>query len=223
VLISCGCEINAFAAERFATLFFNHVGRPGTYYDAYKNASALICLLNGNLRFREFYHYDELMNSKADFDYAFIDIDKIAKNAASGSQDRASAPAAEPTAAKQPGSIISTDKKTMDVLSANYLKDCLQTISKADAIKSDPQKVNVLQSALDATEKLAKGDLSKAEVKNIWQEAERVVPGIDSKTDFQSLVNMQKGGYEKVMNQFFKKDEETPTITKLQETITNPQ
>ena len=82
VMITCGCAINAFLAERFATLFFNHVGRPGTYFDAYKNASTLLSLVNGKLRFREFYSLEDLESATEDFDYAFIDIPVIAKSAA---------------------------------------------------------------------------------------------------------------------------------------------
>ena len=74
ILIACKSQINAFVAERFATLFFSQVGRPGTYFDAYENAKNLVRLLNEKVTFREFYDYDEMKAAGNDFDYAYIDM-----------------------------------------------------------------------------------------------------------------------------------------------------
>jgi len=232
VMITCGCEINAFLAERFATLFFNHVGRPGTYYDAYKNASTLMSLVNDKLRFREFYDFKELATASADFDYAFIDIPApvkpapppaammspspvSARSAGSAVPSYASAAKSTPRATPKPNqSIINTDKKTLDILSANYIRECTQTAMTSNTL--DSKQMEILNEAIKGTQEVADGNLVTGKVKQLWKEAARILPGVDSKNDFKSLVKISKGTYEKALDQFFGKSHKQPTLANMQ-------
>jgi hypothetical protein len=222
VMITCGCAINAFLAEKFATLFFNHVGRPGTYYDAYKNASTLLSLVNDKLRFREFYDYKELVNATADFDYAFIDIEVpavIAPAAAAPAGGRSYARSIaiveeKKTVAKPPPSIINADKKTLDILSANFVKECTETALNSNALGSKQTKI--LNQVLQETKNLAEGLEAGVNVKELWKKAANILPGLDSKNDFKSLVKVTKGEYDKAINQFFGKGDNNPIVESLE-------
>jgi hypothetical protein len=312
VMITCGCAINAFLAEKFATLFFNHVGRPGTYYDAYKNASTLLSLVNDKLRFREFYDPAELANATSDFDYAFIDIPVTTRSispASAASPDAAGsfsspgnsafagsatamrplpagsttaagrisspAPAAPPAmspagpttgavpsktdaakyddgaidsdheAGNRDGShhqqnidlenssdvtgtgvppdvralpdanhsIISPDKKTMDILSANFIKECTQTVLDSNAL-GHRQKA-ILNEAIRGTREVVDGSLVSGKVKQLWKEAARILPGVDSKSDFKSLIKVSRGSYDKALDDFFGKASRQPKVVNI--------
>ncbi len=236
VLITCGCEINAFLAERFATLFFNHVGRPGTYYDAYKNASTLMSLVDHKLKFREFYDYEEMVTATPDFDYAFVDI-QVGPRAAvpapvavstapparapgSSSREMSMASAPEPPlTAKRPmpgahQSIINTDKKTLDILSANYVKECTQTAMTSNVL--DTKQLEILTDAIKGTQGLADGNETTGKVKQLWKEAAKLLPGVDSKNDFRSLIKVSGSSYNKALSQFFGKTDRQPTLSNMQ-------
>jgi len=290
VMITCGCAINAFLAERFATLFFNHVGRPGTYYDAYKNAATLLSLVNEKLRFREFYDADELAAANPDFDYAFIDIPVLSPVAATEpgilgaragsaspgmagspratapspapsapapprrsaptpeSAPAAGAPAAAPVAAApmQPSpsspaplpaspestvtpseqtratptanqSIINADKKTLDILSANFIRECTQTAMTSNALGAE--QMEILSQAIKGTQEVVDGNVVTGKVKQLWREAANILPGVDSKNDFKSLVKVSKGTYSKALDAFFGKANKSPTVANLQQTV----
>jgi hypothetical protein len=275
VMITCGCSINAFLAEKFATLFFNHVGRPGTYYDAFKNASTLLSLVNHQLRFREFYDYNELANATADFDYAFIDVPvpaKVVPSAPARVRERTSAPfpavsspspsrrglSPSPAAAAAPAStergpdvdlsatgaawsddhgaetaaaarvddgtararpsatqsIINPDKTTMDILSANFIKECTQTVLDSNALGSKQKAL--LNEAIRGTRQIAGGTAESGKVKQLWKEAARILPGVDSKNDFRSLIKVSRGTYDKALNHFFGKAGSQPKIENIQ-------
>jgi len=329
VMITCGCAINAFLAERFATLFFNHVGRPGTYYDAYKNASTLLSLVNNNLRFREFYDADELASTTGDFDYAFIDVPFVVKPVAqprgvtsagrssgvsaaspiaasplsasplaagilapgipaagplaasphpvnppsgsprhdaatfappdgAGSRDSEGAADADgvdepsgygaplPSASGPAGtgvedastivdspasssdakpralpnerqSIINADKKTLDILSANYIRECTQTAMTSNALGT--KQMEILNQAIKGTQEVVEGNVVTGKVKQLWKDAARILPGVDSKNDFRSLVKVSKGSYDKALDKFFGKAHRQPTVANLQQTV----
>jgi hypothetical protein len=270
VMITCGCAINAFLAEKFATLFFNHVGRPGTYYDAYKNASTLLSLVNDKLRFREFYNYRELANATGDFDYAFIDVPVPAKTPTA--PPRVAAPASMPVAAgaapspprpraslapvaasngkhsavayadviddfagdlhapdlpavyadneearARPSatqSIISPDKTTMDILSANFVKECTQTVLESNALGKKHKAL--LNEAIKGTQQVADGTAESGKVKQLWKEAARILPGVDSKNDFRSLIKVSRGTYDKALDHFFGKAGSQPKLENIQ-------
>jgi hypothetical protein len=237
VLITCGCEINAFLAERFATLFFNHVGRPGTYYDAYKNASTLMSLVNDKLKFREFYDYEEMVTATPDFDYAFVDIQIGPKpaapapaavsaapasppmSAAAGAMYMAPEPEAPPISPRRPEpranqSIINPDKKTLDILSANYVKECTQTAMTSNVL--DTKQLKILTEAIKGTQGLADGNESTGKVKQLWKEAAKLLPGVDSKNDFRSLIKVSGSSYNKALKQFFGKTDRQPTLSNMQ-------
>jgi hypothetical protein len=267
VMITCGCAINAFLAERFATLFFNHVGRPGTYYDAYKNASTLLSLVNDKLRFREFYTLEELESASEDFDYAFIDVPVVAKPegppafaparslpnggtsapfsseaAPSSARYRAPQPHSEiveaayskPSAAETAGvqnpeteafravptasrSIINADKKTLDILSANYVKECTQTAMTSNAL--DSKQMEILNRAIKGTQEVVDGNVVTGKVKQLWKEAAGILPGVDSKNDFRSLIKVSKGVYNNALDKFFGKADKQPTVANIQQTV----
>jgi hypothetical protein len=294
VMITCGCAINAFLAERFATLFFNQVGRPGTYYDAYKNAATLLSLVNDKLRFREFYDADELEAANSDFDYAFIDIPIIspvamveptifgttvdgaavgaramasprrsAGTAGSGSAAAAPSPpaplapapfapapgtlstgapgagtpavppeATQSTDASDPSSksdehpratptanqsIINADKKTLDILSANFIRECTQTAMTSNALGT--KEMEILSQAIKGTQEVVDGNVITGKVKQLWREAASILPGVDSKSDFKSLVKVSKGTYSKALDVFFGKDNKSPTVANMQQTV----
>jgi hypothetical protein len=227
VMISCGCSINAFLAERFATLFFNHVGRPGTYYDAYKNASTLLSLVNDKLKFREFYDFKDLANATPDFDYAYIDVqvpERSAARASAGPAAYAPAPAApamspasavgtdnggqtdpeRPTPGKNQ-SIINADKKTLDILSANYIRECTETAMKSNSLGS--RQLAILTEAIKGTQDVAEGITASGKVKQLWKEAAHILPGVDSKNDFRSLARVSKSSYKRALDQFFGRTE----------------
>ncbi|MET0244400.1 MAG: hypothetical protein ABW174_13065 [Flavitalea sp.] len=241
VMICSGKEINSFFAERFATLFFNHVGRPGTYYDAFKNASTLMSLVNNKLRFREFYDYEELVAAAGDFDYAFIDVpvpEVTSTPAAAPLQEHAEtiaipqpapvgampppataipqpAPAPPPPAAKSKTSIIAPDKKTMDILTANFVKECAQTILNSEGL-TEEQKT-ILTEAIKETQDAVNGGNITAKVRDLWKEAARIVPGIDSGDEFKSLVQVSKKSYNKALDQFYGNAEKQHTVVDVKE------
>jgi hypothetical protein len=210
VLIVSGCDINTFMAERFATHFFTHAGRPGTYYDAYQNAGNLMRFMNDKLRFREFRTYEELAAANDDFDYAFIDI-----NVPDPKAEQEKAPAGTPE--KPPPSIINVDKKTQDVLSANYLKESTQTILESKQLGQ--KETDILENAINATEQLAKGDMQKNAARTLWKKAASIIPGLNSGKDFQSLVNIYNGEYDIVMNKLTTSSSQQPTIQNIQEAM----
>ena len=286
VMITCGCAINAFLAERFATLFFNHVGRPGTYYDAFKNASTLLSLVNDKLRFREFYSLEDVEAASEDFDYAFIDIPVMARPAAPPLvRPDASRPIAagfapprspgidspelsetvpsvsevymEASYDDHPGSeasaeqkltrgsnlngeskskseskvstestravpsahqsIITADKQTLDILSANYVKECTQTAMTSNAL--DATQMEILNQAIKGTQDVVEGNVVTGKVKQLWKEAARILPGVDSKNDFRSLIKVSKGSYDKALDKFFGKAASQPTVANIQQTV----
>jgi hypothetical protein len=268
VMITCGCAINAFLAERFATLFFNHVGRPGTYYDAYKNASTLLSLINDKLRFREFYTLEDLESASEDFDYAFIDIPVIAEAEAppalaptrrepvvstaapypsSASVSPARSPLSQPdreiymeaaysdpsvggsVAAANPDkgplravptashSIISADKQTLDILSANYVKECTHTAMTSNAL--DSKQMEILNQAIKGTQDVVEGNVVTGKVKQLWKEAARILPGVDSKNDFRSLIKVSKGAYNDALDKFFGNAGKQPTVANIRQTV----
>ncbi|MHA4847837.1 hypothetical protein ACX0G7_26965 [Flavitalea antarctica] len=268
VMITCGCAINAFLAERFATLFFNHVGRPGTYYDAYKNASTLLSLVNDKLRFREFYSMEDLESASEDFDYAFIDIPLVARpetppsfapsrgepvpagsapipsgpvvapagnpvgaSVADAYMEAAYSDPSKPVPAGDPihdmdliravptssRSIINADKKTLDILSANYVKECTQTAMTSNAL--DPRQMEILNQAIKGTQEIVDGNVVTGKVKQLWKEAARILPGVDSKNDFRSLIKVSKGAYNNALDMFFGNADKKPTVANIKQTV----
>jgi hypothetical protein len=266
VTITCGCAINAFLAERFATLFFNHVGRPGTYFDAYKNASTLLSLVNGKLRFREFYSLEDLESASEDFEYAFIDIPVIESTAPPSSATGATEPVAtlatsgsapvtspsgnagtpatgevypEATHSEPPAteeffrpnenneplramptashSIINADKQTLDILSANYVRECTHTAMTSNAL--DTAQMEILNQAIKGSQEVVEGTLVTGKVKQLWKEAARILPGVDSKNDFRSLIKVSKGDYDKALGKFFGKANNQPTLANIRHSV----
>lgn len=213
VMIASGKKINSYLAERFATHFFTHAGRDGTFYDAYKNASTLMKLGN-EMQFKEFYSLEELKKAQGDFDYAFIDINKT--NAAHTATPAVGTDVPK-NAEKPPPSMINMDKKTKDLLSANYLKESTQTIINSKSL--DNKQTSILINAIEATEKVANGDLPKVKVRNIWKKAASIIPGVDSKKDFMSLVHIEQGEYSTIMNKLTADAKELPTLKNIQQTI----
>lgn len=223
ILISCKSKINAFIAERFATLFFSQVGRPGTYYDAYVNARNLICLSNEKIVFKEFYDYDDMKSTTDVFDYAYIDVKAMLGKNNDGKESPPAAPVAPEstptTSAPQPAhpsSIINPSKQAKDVLAANYLKEVMQTLSTSDKVA--PQSVEALTAALNKTKQFVNGEVNKSALKNVWKEIGIVMPGLDPKTAMHSLVNIEKKDYSKTLTNFFKSADSNPTLANLTQT-----
>jgi hypothetical protein len=210
VMIVSGCEVNTFLAERFATHFFTNVGKPGTFKDAFNNASNLMRFMNDKLRFREFNSYDEIKNITPDFDYAFIDINLSDHN----SQP---VPPSSGESQKPPPSMISVDKKTADFLAANYVKESTQTMMASNVLGNDQK--GILENAFDATEKLVKGDLTKHKAKTLWKKAASIIPGVESQKDFQSFVNIYNLQNAGVLNSTTSTGSQQPTIQAIQEEI----
>ena len=223
VLISCHSQINAFTAERFATLFFSQVGRPGTYYDAYLNAKNLVCMMNDKVTFKEFYDYDEMKAGGNSFDYAYIDLKAMLDRKNKPKDIPAPAPgavvpaaAAPPQQPSLPTSIINPSKQAKDILAANYLKEVVQTLSTSEKVA--PQSKDALTEALAKTKQFVDGEVKKGALTNVWKEMALVMPGLDPKTAMHSLVNIEKKDYTKTLTHFYNKPDNNPTLANLVQT-----
>jgi hypothetical protein len=76
--------------------------------------------------------------------------------------------------------------------------------------------MEILNEAIKGTQQVAEGNLVTGKVKQLWREAARILPGVDSKSDFKSLVNVSKGSYDEALDQFFGKAHKQPTLANMQ-------
>jgi hypothetical protein len=110
-------------------------------------------------------------------------------------------------------SIISPDKTTMDILSANFIKECTQTVLNSNALGSKQKAL--LNEAIRGTQEVADGTAASGKVKQLWKEAARILPGVDSRTDFKSLIKVSRGTYDKALNHFFGKAGSQPKLENI--------
>lgn len=188
VLIACRNEVNTFLAERFATLFFTQIGQPGTYKDAYEQAKSLVCLMNSKVRFREFYNLADLEKADADFEYAYMEINFVVeKNLANPTHVE---PPTQAVNKKQAATSVIGDNKILnDALTANYLREVVETLSGSPM---EHNEVTVLSDALKAAKDVSGGVKMNATLSKIFKKAADALPGLSSPATFQSLINVEK-------------------------------
>ena len=66
-------------------------------------------------------------------------------------------------------SIINADKKTLDILSANYVRECTRTVMTSNAL--DTAQMEILNQAIKGSQEVVEGNLVTGKVKQLWKEA----------------------------------------------------
>ena len=79
--------------------------------------------------------------------------------------------------------------------------------------------MEILNQAIKGTQEVVEGNLVTGKVKQLWKEAARILPGVDSKNDFRSLIKVSKGTYDKALDKFFGKANNQPTVANIQHTV----
>lgn len=133
---------------------------------------------------------------------------------ASAAPSAAIPPAAPATTeTKLPPSMLKIDKKTDDILAANYLRECIQMMISSGNLK--PEEVALLNDAVEKAKSVADGASITAKIKEVWEQAAKMLPGVNAENDFKALAKVSKESYNRALDQFYGKTDNRPVVENI--------
>ncbi|RYZ42864.1 MAG: hypothetical protein EOP49_28095, partial [Sphingobacteriales bacterium] len=110
-------------------------------------------------------------------------------------------------------SMLKIDKKTDDILAANYLRECIQMVTASGNLK--PAEVTLLNDALDKAKLVADGAAISAKIKEVWEQAAKLLPGVNAENDFKALAKVSKVSYNSALDRFYGKTDNRPVVKNI--------